>query len=83
MSMNIDQMHPDMMPFSQKTINYGRAGIAAARNLIQEFSQQHAVKHNASIADSYILPLGDDELSRSQAIEAAAQMRDAQYQMVG
>jgi len=40
-----------MMPFSQKTLDVGRAGITSCRNLINEFSRQTAVKHNSRIAN--------------------------------
>lgn len=50
MNMNLDQIHPSMMPFSQKTLDCGRAGIANCRALIKEFNRHSVVKHNSRIA---------------------------------
>lgn len=75
MNMNDRQTHPNMMPFSQKTLDSGRAGIAHCRNLIKEFSRQNAVKHNSRIANK------DGAFARN--VQPVEQPALRQYQMAG
>ena len=84
MNMNTPQIpwnpiHPAMTPLTQKHIEMGLRHLAAFREKLMQPIDLERKPSRTAIADSHIEPFGRDDLSRSEAIEAAAQKRQEDY----